>query len=116
MAQECNRGIIGMCVGAKVVLPMPFSNADCNHKCNRHQQEEQETGLPVAAKRICPLRERLVIEPDILSFPEVSLKRHDPGTAFGQYLQYLRVRGAETGIERVLQNQTNGDAHDQNNA
>ena len=98
------------------MLPMPFSNANCNHKCNRHQQEKQETGFPVTAKRIRTPSERFVTKPEILSFPEVSLKRHDPGAAFGQYLQCLWVRGAEPGIERVLQNQTNGDAHDQNNA
>ena len=100
----------------KVRVSFHLSGPEHNGKeRDEKQQEIHKTGCPVPTKGICTPSERLVTQPQILSSPEVSLKRHDSCAAFGQYLQRLWVLGAESGAEPVLQNQTNGDAGEQDN-
>jgi hypothetical protein len=45
--------------------------------------------------------------------PEITLKGHNAGSAFRQYVQSDGVLGAEAGVEPVLQDQTHDDPRKQ---
>jgi hypothetical protein len=96
-------------------VPFHFSNPAGTNEHNDNQQEIHKTGCPVPTKGIGTPSERCVTKPEILALPEVSLECHDASAAFVQYLQRLRVLGAEPGIEPMLQNEADGDAAELDN-
>jgi hypothetical protein len=112
-SEPSNGGVTARSLARVTMHP---SNDECDSKHNDDQQEAKETAFPITAKRICTPSELAVTKPEILSLPEVSLKRGDTRAALSQCVQCLRVPGAEPGTEPVLPDQTNGDAHEQTNA